>query len=81
MDRDVYTMSSEGEIASKRVALTPGTWATLSNLRKPARHSTIQSPNSYPSTSANRLIADLDEIDATEKTVTSEKAKKGLGLS
>ena len=29
--------AQEGEIATKRVALTPGTWATLSRLRKPGQ--------------------------------------------
>nr|WP_320160096.1 hypothetical protein [uncultured Methanoregula sp.] len=73
--------SAEGEIANKRVALTPGTWATLSNLRKPGQTFDDTIAELISEHQRKQLIADLDEIDATEKTVPWEKAKKGLGLS
>lgn len=73
--------SAEGEIANKRVALTPRTWATLSNLRKPGQTFDDTIAELISEHQRKQLIADLDEIDATEKTVTWDKAKKGLGLS
>jgi len=73
--------STEGEIANKRVALTPGTWATLSNLRKPGQTFDETIAELIAEHQRRQLIADLDEIDATQETVTWDKAKKRLGLS
>jgi midasin (ATPase involved in ribosome maturation) len=74
-------MATTDEIATKRVALTPGTWATLSNLRKPGQTFDNTIAELITENQRLRLIADLDTIDATEKTVPWEKAKKKLGLA
>jgi hypothetical protein len=73
--------ATEGEIATKRVALTPSTWAALSNLRKPGQ--TFDETVSELITERQRLklIADLDAIDAGEKTVPWDKAKRNLGIT
>jgi hypothetical protein len=73
-------MSSAGEIANKRIALTPGTWATLSNLRKPGQTFDDTIAGLISEHQRRELIADLEEIDVTEKTVPWEEAKKRLGL-
>jgi hypothetical protein len=73
-------MAAAEEIATKRVALTPGTWATLSSLRKPGQTFDDTIADLITENQRLRLIADLDRIDATEKTVPWEKAKKKLGL-
>jgi predicted outer membrane protein len=73
--------SAEGEIANKRVALSPNTWATLSNLRKPGQTFDDTIAELISEHQRKQLITDLDDIDATGKTVPWEKAKKGLGLS
>jgi hypothetical protein len=73
--------SAKGEIANKRVALTPGTWETLSNLRKPGKTFDDTIAELISEHQRSLLTSDLDEIDATEKTIPWEKAKKGLGLS
>ena len=69
-----------GEISTKRVALTPSTWATLSQ-RKPGQ--TFEDTIAELITDHQRWkrIADLDDIDATEKTITWDRAKKDLGLT
>ena len=68
------------EIANKRVALTPRTWATLSTLRKPGQtfDDTI---TELIAEHKKRLVVDPDEIDATEKTISWKRAKKDLGLA
>ena len=74
-------MSAETEIANKRVALTPSTWATLSTLRKPGQTFDDTIAELISEHQRKQLIADLDEIDATEKTVTWDRAKKDIGLA
>ena len=70
-----------GEIATKRVALTPSTWATLSQLRKPGQTFDDTIAELITDHQRWKLIADLDDIDATEKTITWDRAKKDLGLT
>jgi hypothetical protein len=72
--------AQEGEIATKRVALTPGTWATLSRLRKPGETFDETIAGLITDHQRLQLIADLEDIDAMEKTVSWKKAKKDLGL-
>jgi hypothetical protein len=75
------TQAEGAEIATKRVALTPSTWATLSQLRKPGQ--TFDDTISELITDHQQLmlIADLDDIDTTEKTISWNRAKKDLGLT
>ena len=72
--------AQEGEIATKRVALTPSTWATLSRLREPGQ--TFDDTIAELITDHQRLhaIADLDAIDDTEKTVSWNRGKGRSGL-
>lgn len=71
---------SEVEIASKRVALTHSTWATLSSLRRPGQTFDDTISELITEHQNRNLIADLDEIDATDKTISWDQAKKNLGL-
>ena len=75
-----YMVHTEGEIATKRVALTPSTWATLSGLRKPGQTFDETIAGLITDHQRLRLIADLDTIDIGEKTVSWKQAKKHLGL-
>jgi len=72
------TQAREGEIACTRVALTPGTWTTLSRLRKPGQTFDDTIAGLIADHQRLLLIADLDDIDATEKTVSWKRAKKDL---
>ncbi len=69
------------EIANKRVALTPRTWATLSTLRKPGQTFDDTIAELIAERQERRLVVDPGEIDATEKTVSWKRAKKDLGLA
>lgn len=72
--------AQEGEIATKRVALTPSTWATLSRLRKPGQTFDDTIAGLITDHQRLQLIADLDAIDDTEKTVSWNRVKKDPGL-
>jgi hypothetical protein len=72
------TQAREGEIACKRVSLTPGTWTTLSRLRKPGQTFDDTIAGLIADHQRLLLIADLDDIDAKEKTVSWKRAKKDL---
>lgn len=72
------TQAREGEIACTRVALTPGTWTTLSRLRKPGQTFDDTIAGLIADHQRLLLIADLDDIDATEKTVSWKRAKNDL---
>lgn len=74
-------MATDGEIAIKRVALTPSTWATLSTLRKPGQTFDDTISELISEHQRKQLIADLDEIDANEKTISWNRAKKDLGIA
>ena len=68
------------EIANKRVALTPSTWASLSNLRNPGQTFDETVARLIDEHHRLQLIADLDAIDVTESTVPWVRAKQELGL-
>jgi hypothetical protein len=70
----------EVEIATKRVALTPSTWATLSNLREPGQTFDQTIAELISEHQRFRLIADLDFIDSTESIIPWDRAKQELGL-
>jgi hypothetical protein len=73
-------LQTEGEIANKRVALTPSTWAALSVLRKPGQTFDETVAELITERQRMKLITDLDAIDASEKTVPWDKAKRDLGI-
>jgi len=68
------------EIANKRVALTPSTWAALSNLRNPGQTFDETVARLIDEHQRLQLIADLDAIDSTESTIPWDRAKQELGL-
>jgi hypothetical protein len=68
------------EIANKRVALTPSTWAALSNLRNPGQTFDETVAALISEHQRLQLIADLDVIDASETTIPWDRAKQELGL-
>jgi hypothetical protein len=68
------------EIANKRVALTPSTWASLSNLRNPGQTFDETVAELISEHQRLQLIADLDAIDGTETTIPWDRAKQELGL-
>jgi hypothetical protein len=74
------TQSTGRRPSTRRLALTPGTWATLSRLRKPGETFDETIAGLITDHQRLQLIADLDAIDATEKTVSWKKAKKDLVL-
>jgi hypothetical protein len=74
------TQSTGRRTSTRRVALTPGTWATLSRLKKPGQTFDDTIAGLIADHQRLQLIADLDAVDATEKTVSWNRAKKDPGL-
>ena len=72
---------ARGENANKRVALTPGTWAALSNLRRPGQTFDDTVAMLISEHQRMQLIADLDAIDAAETFIPWDQAKKELGTT
>jgi len=68
------------EIANKRVALTPSTWAALSNIKPPGKSLGDTVADLITEHQKRMLERDLDEIDANGDFIPWEKAKKELGL-
>jgi hypothetical protein len=68
------------EIANKRVALTPSTWAALSNIKPPGKSLGDTVADLITEHQKRALERDLDEIDANGQFIPWEKAKKELGL-
>jgi len=68
------------EIANKRVALTPRTWAALSTLRKPGQTFDDTVAELISEHQRLKLIADLNAIDATEEVIPWDQAKRDLGM-
>ena len=68
------------EIANKRVALTPSTWAALSNIKPPGKSLGDTVTDLITEHQKRMLERDLDEIDANGDFIPWEKAKKELGL-
>ncbi len=69
------------ETASKRVALTPSTWAALSNLRRPGQTFDDTVAMLIGEHQRMQLITDMGSIDATETFVPWDQAKKELGIT
>jgi hypothetical protein len=74
------TKGELGEIANKRVALTPSTWAALSNIKPPGKSLGDTVADLITEHQKRMLERDLDEIDAKGDFIPWEKAKKELGL-
>jgi hypothetical protein len=70
-----------GSKANKRVALTPSTWAALSNLRSPGETFDETVALLISEHQRRQLITDLDAIDAAETTIPWDRAKQELGLT
>ena len=70
----------QGEIANKRVALTPSTWAALSNIKAPGKSLGDTVSDLITEHQKRALERDLDEIDVNGHFIPWEKAKKELGL-
>jgi len=68
------------EIANKRVALTPSTWAALSNIKTPGKSLGDTVAELITEHQRRALERDLDEIDANGQFIPWDKAKKELGL-
>jgi hypothetical protein len=68
------------EIANKRVALTPGTWAALSNIKPPGKSLGDTVADLITEHQKRTLERDLDEIDANGDFIPWEEAKRELGL-
>jgi hypothetical protein len=68
------------EIANKRVALTPSTWAALSNIKPPGKSLGDTVADLITEHQKLMLERDLDEIDENGDFIPWEKAKKELGL-
>ena len=64
----------DSEILRKRVALTPTTLASLSNLRKPGQTFNDTIVELIFEHQQTQLAIDLDGIDATEKIVAWHRA-------
>jgi hypothetical protein len=68
------------EIANKRVALTPSTWAALSNIKPPGKSLGDTVADLIAEHQKRMLERDLDEIDPHGNFIPWEEAKKDLGL-
>jgi hypothetical protein len=69
-----------GEIANKRVALTPSTWEALSNIKPPGKSLGDTVADLITEHQKRTLERDLDEIDANGQFISWDEAKKELGL-
>jgi len=74
------SISRQEEIADKRVALTPSTWADLSRLKEPGKTLGDTVADLIAEHQLRTLERDLDEIDKDAHFVPWDKAKKELGL-
>jgi hypothetical protein len=72
--------SKQVEIANKRVALTPSTWAALSNIKTPGKSLGDTVADLITEHQRLALERDLDEIDENGDFIPWEDAKKELGL-
>jgi hypothetical protein len=72
--------SKQVEIANKRVALTPSTWAALSNIKTPGKSLGDTVADLITEHQRRALERDLDEIDENGNFIPWEEAKKELGL-
>lgn len=74
------SVSRQEEIADKRVALTPSTWADLSRLKEPGKTLGDTVADLIAEHQMRLLEKDLDEIDKKGQFVPWDQAKKELGL-
>ena len=72
--------SKQVEIANKRVALTPSTWAVLLNIKTPGKSLGDTVADLITEHQKRALERDLDEIDENGDFIPWEDAKKELGL-
>ena len=70
----------QGEIANKRVALTPSTWAALSEIKPPGKSLGDTVAELIAEHRMRTLERDLNEIDAKGHFIPWDEAKKELGL-
>ena len=68
------------EIANKRVALTPSTWAALSDIKPPGMSLGDTVAVLIAEHRMRSLERDLDDIDANGNFIPWDEAKKELGL-
>jgi hypothetical protein len=68
------------EIADRRVALTPSTWASLSNLKQPGKTLGDTVADLIAEHQLRMLERDLDEIDAHGEFIPLDQAARELGL-
>jgi len=68
------------EIANKRVALTPSTWAALSGLKKPGESLGETVAELIAERQLRALEQDLDTIDKDAHYTSWDQARKELGL-
>jgi hypothetical protein len=68
------------EIANKRVALTPSTWAALSNIKPPGKSLGDTVSDLITEHQRRMLERDLDEIDSNGDFIPWEEAKRELGI-
>jgi hypothetical protein len=80
MEKGKMTAQKQSDVATKRVALTPGTWAALSNIKEPGKTLGQTVADLIAEHQRRKLELDLDEIDATGTFTSWEEAKKELNL-
>jgi hypothetical protein len=72
--------TEEAEIANKRVALTPSTWADLSGIKEPGKSLGDTVADLIAEQKLRQLEFDLDAIRENGHYIPWEVAKKELGL-
>ncbi|MDD1702031.1 MAG: hypothetical protein LUQ31_03515 [Methanoregula sp.] len=72
--------SDNGEVANKRVALTPSTWASLSEIKPPGKSLGDTVAALIEEHHLRALERDMDEIAANGQYIPWEEAKRELGL-
>jgi len=68
------------EIANKRVALTPSTWAALSEIKPPGKSLGDTVAELIAEHRMRTLERDLNEIDAKGHFIPWDEAKQELGI-
>jgi len=80
MEKGTMTGQKQADVATKRVALTPDTWAALSNIKEPGKTLGETVADLIAEHQRRKLELDLDEIDASGTFTSWEEAKKDLNL-
>jgi hypothetical protein len=68
------------EVANKRVALTPRTWAALCGLKPPGKSLGDTVADLITEHQARQLERDLDEIDTHGDFIPLDQARRELGM-